>query len=53
MVNLEKFIIELDKEAEVYSPGERVSGRLILENKDSLKVKNVIIKLRGEAFVYW
>lgn len=53
MVNLEKFLIEFDRDPTVFAPGDRVTGRLIVVNDDWLKVKEIYIQLRGDAHVFW
>ena len=54
MPNLEKFLIELDRRPpEVFTPGERVTGRMYVKFGETTKIKTIMVQLKGEAHVSW
>lgn len=53
MENLGKFSIELDNLTHVYSPGDRVTGRVYIQNKVATKINKIIVEIKGDALVNW
>ncbi len=53
MVKLERFSIELEQPDAVFSPGDRVNGRLCLQLSELIKINTLKLKMKGEAFVHW
>lgn len=51
MVNLGKFLIELDRDPPLFAPGNRVTGKLLIVNNEQTKINTLYIELRGRAEV--
>lgn len=51
MVNLAKFLIEVDRDPPLFAPGNHVTGRLLLANNQKLKINKILIELEGLAEV--
>lgn len=50
---VETFEVKLDEANRVFFPGDTVSGRVHLKLKDDLKIKEMRLECRGEAYVNW
>lgn len=50
---IEIFEVQLDQPNRVFYPGETVSGRVKLHLKNDLKIKELRLECRGEAYVNW
>ena len=48
---IRRFDIQLDREY-VY-PGQYLTGHVILDNRDNIKMRNIRATLRGRAHVEW
>jgi len=50
---IEMFEVKLDETNRVFYPGDTVSGRVDLKLNDDLKIKEMRLECRGEAYVNW
>ena len=50
---IETFEVKLDEANRVFYPGDTVSGRVKLKLKEDLKIKEMRLECRGEAYVNW
>lgn len=50
---IETFEVKLDDLNKVFYPGDSVCGRVNLKIKDDLKIKEMRLECRGEAYVNW
>lgn len=50
---IEAFEVRLDELKRVFYPGDSVSGRVHLKLKEDLKLKEMRLECRGEAYVNW
>ena len=50
---IETFEVQLDEPNRVFYPGETVSGLVNLDLKEDLKIKEMRLECRGEAYVNW
>ena len=50
---VETFEVKLDETNRVFFPGDTVSGRVNLKLNDDLKIKEMRLECRGEAYVNW
>ncbi len=53
MGKIENFNIFLDKPNLTYVSGDTVSGTLYVKVSESLKIKSLIIYIKGEANTHW
>ncbi|XP_048733488.1 arrestin domain-containing protein 2-like isoform X2 [Ostrea edulis] len=53
MGKIQNFIIELENQQGVYYPGQVVRGEIVLELSEALKIREIRITFRGEAYVDW
>lgn len=53
MEKIEAFKISLQKRPSVYAPGEKLTGRVLIHLKESLKIENVNVNIIGDAKVHW
>lgn len=54
MGKIEALKISLEKRPSIYSPGERLSGRVLIRlSGESLKADNVHVSLTGDSKVHW
>lgn len=50
---VETFEVKLEEVSRVFYPGESVCGRINLKLKEDLKIKELRLECRGEAYVNW
>ena len=50
---IETFEVKLDEVNRVFYPGDSVCGRVNLTLKEDLKLKELRLECRGEAYVNW
>ena len=50
---IETFEVKLDDVNRVFYPGDAVCGRINLKLKEDLKIKEMRLECRGEAYVNW
>lgn len=50
---IETFEVKLDEANRVFYPGDTVTGRVNLKLKEDLKIKEMRLECRGEAYVNW
>ena len=51
--SIETFEVKLDEMNRVFFPGDAVSGSVNLKLKEDLKIKEMRLECRGEAYVNW
>ena len=50
---IETFEVKLDETSRVFFPGDTVSGCVNLKLKEDIKIKEMRLECRGEAYVNW
>lgn len=53
MSGLKTFLVELERTPAIYSPGERVAGKLHVLTDENIMINKIMIELKGEAVVRW
>ena len=51
--SIETFEVKLDETNRVFFPGDTVSGSVNLKLKEDLKIKEMRLECRGEAYLNW
>ncbi|XP_020897606.1 arrestin domain-containing protein 17 isoform X2 [Exaiptasia diaphana] len=51
--SIEEFVVVLDDPDRVYSPGQHVHGKVILNSKQPVKIHKLFLECNGEAYVCW
>lgn len=48
-----RFEIVLDRKSKIYHPGDVVSGQCLIDLKENLKFRKVVVEFHGEAWTNW
>jgi hypothetical protein len=51
MGKLQLFQIDIDKPA--YFSGEKIRGSVVLHARERFKIKSIVVRAQGKAFVHW
>ena len=51
--SIDTFEVQLEELKRVFYPGDSVCGRVILKLREDLKIKEMRLECRGEAYVNW
>jgi hypothetical protein len=51
--SINNFDVVLDEPSRIYSPGEHVNGKVVLDLKQETRIRKLNLECRGEAYVSW
>ena len=53
MVKLDKFEIQLTRGNLIYSPGEEITGNLVIKFSKRQRINEILLKVNGKADIDW
>lgn len=53
MEKVDLFKVTFEKRPAIYSPGEKLTGRVLIRARESFRAENVHVNLLGDAKVHW
>lgn len=51
--SINKFVVILDEPSRVFSPGDHVHGKVVVDVKQEIRLWKLNVECRGEVYVSW